>query len=133
MSVLEQGDLLAPILRQANALDALFVNKQVARNAPAVAPASRRSLLIWQDRIFKGTPILKGHTDHVNCCALSPDGKRVVTASEDGTARLLDEKTGALQTTPTGQNNWIMSCTFSPDGTIIYGKYGTARFWAVAL
>jgi len=43
---------------------------------------------IWNDRILKGTAILKGHTDTVTRCAFSPDGTRIVTASYDKTARL---------------------------------------------
>jgi len=34
--------------------------------------------------------MLKGHTDRVQSAAFSPDGKRVVTASSDNTARLWD-------------------------------------------
>ena len=31
-----------------------------------------------------------GHQDNVNSAAFSPDGRRIVTASKDGTARLWD-------------------------------------------
>src|SRR5262249_44767049 len=38
--------------------------------------------------------VLRGHGDQVNSVAFSPDGKRLVTASWDGTARLWDVTSG---------------------------------------
>ena len=39
-------------------------------------------------------PDLIGHTNNVNCCAYSPDGKNIVTASRDKTVKLWEFKTG---------------------------------------
>jgi len=64
---------------------------------------------------LKGTAILKGHTAF-DCCVFSPDGKRLLTADDDGAARLWDADTGALQTTLKGHTGAIVSCAFSPNG-----------------
>ena len=65
----------------------------------------------------------------------SPNGKQVLTVSEDGTARLWDLRSGRqLQVfyEPTGES--MNSAWFSPDGTEIVtsSNDGTARIWSVA-
>ncbi len=59
---------------------------------------------------------LEEHTGYVLDCAFSPDCKRVVTASADGTARVWDAEMGALQTTLEGHTGRVTSYTFSPNG-----------------
>jgi WD40 repeat protein len=130
LEVFEQDDLVKIILRlSAEAPNALLVTKRVARDARAIALAVRR--LVWKDRTVKGTAILKGHTDSVYSCALSPDGKRVVTASYDHTARLWDAETGALLTTLEGHTGGIFCGAFSPDGKrlVTASDDKTARLW----
>ena len=66
---------------------------------------------------------------------LSPNGKQVLTVSNDGTARLWDLRSGRqLQVfyEPTGES--MNSTWFSPDGTKIVtsSNDGTARLWSVA-
>ena len=38
--------------------------------------------------------MLRGHADEITAAAVSPDGRRVVTASKDGTALLWQLETG---------------------------------------
>ena len=37
---------------------------------------------------------LKGHTDTVSSVSFSPEGTRIVTGSDDGTAKVWDARTG---------------------------------------
>jgi hypothetical protein len=75
--------------------------------------------------------ILKGHTDAVNSASFSSDGTRVVTASDDGTARLWDGQTGDNIRTLEGHTFTVLSASFSPDGRRIVtaSADGTARLW----
>ena len=61
----------------------------------------------------------------------SPDGRRVLTASEDRTARLWEADSGKLLTTFQGHTDMVKSAVFSPDGrrvlTASWDK--TARLW----
>jgi serine/threonine protein kinase/DNA-binding beta-propeller fold protein YncE len=62
---------------------------------------------------------LKGHMRPVNSAAFSPDGTRIVTASEDGTARVWDADTGASLAELKGHKYEVKAAVFSPDGTRI--------------
>jgi WD40 repeat protein len=62
--------------------------------------------------------VLSGHRDWVTDASFSPDGTRVVTASEDGTARVWRAASGrTLQVLRHGDRVNIAS--FSPDGTYV--------------
>lgn len=77
------------------------------------------------------TAILKGHADIVNHAVFSADGTRILTASNDKTARLWNAKTGKLLAELKGHTDWVNNAAFSPDGTRIVTASldGTARLW----
>ncbi len=71
------------------------------------------------------------HAGSVFSASFSPDGGRLVTASEDFTARLWDAHTGQPLGRPMRHNDWVNSATFSPDGNrvVTASQDNTARLW----
>ena len=67
--------------------------------------------------------------------AFSPDGARVVTASDDGTARIWDAASGKELAPLGGHTSEVASAAFSPDGArvVTASQDGTARIYACEL
>ncbi|NCR87645.1 MAG: hypothetical protein GPI90_25065, partial [Microcystis aeruginosa K13-05] len=65
--------------------------------------------------------------------AFSPDGKRIVTASWDNTARVWDAETGREIASLNGHQKAVITAAFSPDGKRIVtaSSDGTVRVWPV--
>jgi WD40 repeat protein len=78
--------------------------------------------------------LLSGHQQIVRSAAFSPDGGRIVTASDDNTARIWDAATGKETKVLGGHEDHVRSAVFSPDGTLIVTASDdkTARIWDAA-
>ena len=73
------------------------------------------------------------HDGKVNSAHFSPDGRSVVTASADKTARLWDAATGKSIGEPMKHDDEVVSARFSPDGRwVVTASWDTARVWEVA-
>jgi WD40 repeat protein len=77
--------------------------------------------------------VLRGHTKVANSVAFSPDGRLVVTASDDATARVWEVSTGRLITVLRGHSGPVVTAAFGPDRArpvvVTGGSDGTARVW----
>jgi eukaryotic-like serine/threonine-protein kinase len=74
---------------------------------------------------------LFGHRGPIHMAALSRDGKRAVTASEDGTAIVWNLASGEPVAWLIGHTNWIRNAEFSPNGQwiITASNDRTAALW----
>ena len=74
---------------------------------------------------------LSGHTSAVTSARWSPDGKQILTASDDKTARIWDASTGKEITKLSGHLSSVTSAVWSPNGKQVLTASGdnTARIW----
>ena len=99
-----------------------------------VATAGPETARIWDTlpkRFGRALPVLRGHAGGISDVAFAPDGETVLTASEDGSARLWRAATGeqlAVFRSPTAPTRAL----FSPSGKrIVSTRRGDVRVWAV--
>jgi WD40 repeat protein len=72
-----------------------------------------------------------GHSDWVSSVAFSPDGKRIVSGSDDHTVKLWDVETGKEIRSFSGHSSDVSSVAFSPDGKrVLSGSFDkTVKLW----
>jgi WD40 repeat protein len=77
---------------------------------------------------------LRGHEGQVESIAFSPDGRHVVTASLDSTARIWDAAVGRQIAVLKGHEAAVGGASFSPDGRRIMTEASdsTIRIWDAA-
>src|SRR5438128_1743146 len=68
--------------------------------------------------------ILSGHFQAVSACAFHPDGRHLVSASEDATLRLWDSATAAAVRVLHGDTQVINDYAISPDSHYILSTSG---------
>jgi WD40 repeat protein len=96
-----------------------------------IVTGDENAIRLWD---LKGNAIgqpFKGHEGIVTSVAFNPDGKIIVSASEDKTVRLWDLKGNAIGQPFKGHEGIVTSVAFSPDGKIIVSasEDKTVRLW----
>src|SRR5262249_53240987 len=118
----EAGDPVSQMLISLDALEARGEGVEIPDGVGALFGGSvlRREIAI-----------VALHGQAITRAAFSPDGKRVVTASEDKTAAGWHAETGGLIAELRGHADAVNGAAFSPDGTRVAtaSKDGTARIW----
>uniref|UniRef100_UPI0019139542 AAA-like domain-containing protein n=1 Tax=Hassallia byssoidea TaxID=482630 RepID=UPI0019139542 len=123
----DQIGALRSAMRAGQDLQKLVKNNRSLEEYPAASPLlALRTIL---DKIQERNQ-LTGHQLYVFSASFSPDGKRIVTASGDNTAKVWDIS-GKLIATLTGHQDTVNSASFSPDGKRIVTASGdnTAKVW----
>ena len=77
----------------------------------------------WPHAVAQDAPLAQaelvlqtGHTGSVNALALSPDGRFLVSGSEDVTLKIWDTATGNVLRTLSGHEQSVLAAAISPDG-----------------
>ncbi|MBE9545939.1 MAG: protein kinase [Proteobacteria bacterium] len=70
------------------------------------------------------TTLLKGHTEGVNCVAITPDGRYAVSGSNDYTIRVWELETGRSVRALEGHTAMVNSVAITPDG-----RYAVSGCW----
>jgi WD40 repeat protein len=80
---------------------------------------------------FRSLHTFKGHSGHIHDMAMTPDGKRAISASDDKTLRLWDLENGQCLRTLEGHLASVYSVAITPDGKrALSGSWDyTLRLW----
>lgn len=126
----ETGDCIAILNGHADYVIAssMNVNGYLAISAGSYGD---RTLRLWE--LEKEIPrvALEGHAEKIQKISFSPDFKRAVSASWDGSLKIWDTKTGHCLTTLEGHTDTVWTAQFSPDSSRVVSASwdDTVRLW----
>ena len=98
-----------------------------------VATTRGKVAQLWSASTGKLLHTLRGHGSLVNDAEFSPDGRRLVTVSDDHTGRIWDTRSGRLLHVLVGHFFPVNTGSYSPDGRwIVTSSQFTAGLWNAA-
>ena len=102
-----------------------------SQDGTRLAVASGVGIWIYDTSTYQEVDLLTGHTALVKGVAFSPDGKTIVSGSENSTIQLWDVDIAAYKVTLIGHPEPVKCVTFSPDGKTIAsgGEDSEIRLW----
>ena len=120
-------DTLVSVMNAGQALQKLLGKNRFVEHYPVSSPLIALKTIL--NNINERNQ-LKGHTSRVNSARYSPDGKGILTASWDNTARIWDTQGKELAVLK-GHTERVYSAIFSDDGKRILtaSEDKTARIW----
>lgn len=103
----------------------------VSFNGLRLGRAGAEGACLQGAKISMDNLVCQGHSDTVESVACSPDGRRIISGSHDGTVKEWDRLTGQCVRTYAGHSDWVNSVAFFPDGrTFLSGsRDNTVREW----
>jgi WD40 repeat protein len=116
-------------------------SSEVPKIAVAVAPDGKRVAIdgVDEDPIMERPDgshrvTLRGHRADVTTLVFSPDGKHLMSASEDKTIRIWSTADGSLERILRGHDKALVNAAFSRDGRRVASTDtdGTVRIWAAS-
>ncbi|MCJ1422755.1 hypothetical protein MMC29_000635 [Sticta canariensis] len=88
-------------------------------------------LLVWEWQSESYILKQQGHFDTMNALAYSPDGQRIITASDDGKIKVWDTQSGFCVVTFTEHSGGVTACEFAKRGNVLFSASldGSIRAW----
>lgn len=103
-----------------------------SRDEKLILTAGGDQARVWDAETYEPVTEPLKHGGALHSAAFSPDGTRLVTAADDGTARVWDVRTGKVLLA-VGHGKGLLSACFGPDGGRLLTAGGrAARVWDAA-
>jgi WD40 repeat protein len=112
----------------------LILSVAITPDGQTIASGGNLIIKLWNITTGQEITTLKGHTKNVNVVAISPDGKNVVSGSDDKTIKVWNLQTKKLVHTLISHSDSVHALAISKDGKTLIsaGDDKTIKVWNLA-